>query len=206
MVINNMINRINIIKLKINNLGSNYYYTKCDHQSKLFDKTITILLVGNAFLRKGTHYLIESMKYLKSDKLRLVIRGDVPSSYLSKINDNRISVIGNITDRELKILYTKARIFCLPSIDEGFGMVALEALAYGLPVVLTDNCGVSDVMNNKVSIKVGIKNPKEIALAIEELLDWGADDYQRFDIERRRIIESNSWNHTALRMISDSYL
>jgi glycosyltransferase involved in cell wall biosynthesis len=58
---------------------------------------------------------------------------------MSKIQDNpNIEYVGYVTDSELADLYRRAKVFALPSFQEGVGMVALEAAVNGCEIVLTE--------------------------------------------------------------------
>src|SRR5262249_48614409 len=103
-------------KLRLNSLG-------CTGRMKVpFARprdAIRILMVGNNFLRKGTHYLIEAFRLMQDERARLKIRGDVPIEYAQRIHDPRIEILGAVTKSQLDSLYRWANVFCLPSIDEG---------------------------------------------------------------------------------------
>jgi glycosyltransferase involved in cell wall biosynthesis len=188
-----------IKKLIISNLGNNYAY----HNRKIKDKKVLrILMVGNTFLRKGTHYLIESLKYIDHPNIELWIRGSVPIEYRKNIKDKRVKIIDTIPFEQLQSLYMNADVYVQSSIDEGFGMTVLEALSYGLPIVYTDNVGAGDTLNSKVGIKVPIRNSELLAVAIMKapsLVD------SNFDDERLAILNRFSWNRCALDLINSGY-
>jgi glycosyltransferase involved in cell wall biosynthesis len=160
-------------------------------------------MVGNDFLRKGTHYLIEAFRLIKEPNARLKIRGSVPRDYARRIQDPRIEVIGPVTKSRLDSLYRWANVFCLPSIDEGFGLATLEALAYGLPLVVTDNVGSADVLDPAVTCVVPIRD----ARAIEEGIRWASelDSDIVWDVARK-VLKDNSWALSAKRQLRDVYL
>lgn len=159
-------------------------------------------MVGNSFLRKGTHYLVEAMKFIESRDARLFIRGDVPPAYRRRINDPRIQILGPLWPAQLRELYANSDVFVQPSIDEGFGMTVLEALSYGLPLVATENVGCCDLLSDRVSVKVPIRSSEAIAEAIPRALALVGS---AFDAERRRILATNSWRGTAERLLSYGY-
>ena len=105
-----------------------------------------ILHVGAIQKRKNLIRLIDAFEALPSVHWRLVLAG-APSGWqseqtLARINSSparaRIEVTGYVTDVALEALYRRARIFAFPSLDEGFGIPVIEAMARGLPV-LTSN-------------------------------------------------------------------
>lgn len=188
-----------IKKVRINPLGSNYEFQNINREQR---EPLKILVVGNQFLRKGTHYLIEALKYIPDKNAELWIRGEVPHEYRLKIKDERVKIIPPLTKAELNKLYRKANVFCLPSIDEGFGMVALEALAYGLPLVVTENVGAKDILNKDVCHVVPIRNPKALADGIT----WAREQsHTQIDEAAKQILAKNKWDASAKRQLTEVY-
>jgi glycosyltransferase involved in cell wall biosynthesis len=185
-------------KVRINPLGSNVAYL--DRTVK--KPSLRVLMVGNDFLRKGTHYLVEAFKLIRDPRAELWIRGDVPESYQRRINDPRITVMPPVLPNRLKDLYQAADVFVQPSIDEGFGMTVLEALGYGLPLVVTSNVGARELLSEQVAVTVPIRDPTAIAHAIERAIHLPGP---AFDGARRTIIEQNSWDICVRRMINTVY-
>jgi glycosyltransferase involved in cell wall biosynthesis len=96
--------------------------------------------------------------------------------------DKLVKFVGKITDEELPYYYNLADLFVLPSINQGeaFGMVLLEAMASGVPVVATDLPGVRTVAQD-AGVVVKPNNPSELATAIlgffsdkDVISDWQA--------------------------------
>jgi glycosyltransferase involved in cell wall biosynthesis len=159
-------------------------------------------MVGNNFLRKGTYYLVEAFKLIDDPQAELWIRGDVPTSYRKRIQDPRVTIIPPVLPNRLKKIFQAADVFVQPSIDEGFGMTVLEALGYGLPVVVTDHVGASDLLSPQVAITVPVRSPEATAAAIEAA---GRLPGSQFDAARKSIIDKNSWAACAQRMIDSVY-
>ena len=57
--------------------------------------------------------------------------------------------------KDVEDFYMKCDLFCLPSVDDGFGLAALEAMASGVPVIVTENVGASEMVENNVNGFVG---------------------------------------------------
>lgn len=188
-----------VAKVRVNTLGSNYRYVE---RARVPDGKFRVLMVGNDFLRKGSHYLIEAFRLLDMPDGELVIRGHVPAAYRSRLRDPRVRIVGELPADRLRGLYAQADVFVQPSIDEGFGMTVLEALAYGLPVVVTENVGCRDLLNDKVSRTVPIRDPEALAHAILAARQLSGGD---FDRERKAILERNSWRACAERMLNTVY-
>jgi glycosyltransferase involved in cell wall biosynthesis len=185
-------------KVRINPLGGNVKYLERPSKAPGFK----ILLVGNNFLRKGTHYLVEALKLIQDPRAELWIRGEVPDSYRKRIHDSRVTIIPPVMPNRLKELYQTADVFVQSSIDEGFGMTVFEALGYGLPLVVTENVGAKDLLSPEVAITVPIRDPSAIARAIEAARHLPGPS---FDAARKAILEKNTWSACAQRMIDRVY-
>lgn len=116
--------------------------------AKLKDGKINILFVGRLDKRKGIKYLLEAFKILSERvKTRLMIVGDGPQkkeakSYVRKNKLKNVVFLGKVSSENLPSYYATADIFCSPATHgESFGVVLLEAMASGLPVVAFDNPG-----------------------------------------------------------------
>jgi glycosyltransferase involved in cell wall biosynthesis len=114
----------------------------------------TVLTVGAIQKRKNMVRLVRAFEALEPKcGWRLVIAGS-PSGYgsgevLERIERsparNRIDVLGYVTAAELERLYLTAMIFAFPSMDEGFGMPVLEAMAAGTPVLASNRSALPEV-------------------------------------------------------------
>lgn len=100
----------------------------------------TIFFVGRHEERKGLDVLLRAFDGLAADA-RLWVAGDGPDSETlrARFTDERIEWLGRLTDDEVAARMAGADIFCAPSIGgESFGIVLLEAMAAGTPVVASD--------------------------------------------------------------------
>ncbi|MEK7814234.1 MAG: glycosyltransferase [Candidatus Desantisbacteria bacterium] len=145
-----------------------------------------ILFAGRLIYYKGIQYLVDAMKNIDA---RLLIVGDGPLKKelidSAKRNDilSKIVFTGKVSEEDLLRLYHFCDLFVLPSIEktEAFGLVQLEAMACGKPVVSTDlNTGVSYVNRNGYSgYTVRTKDPLALEYAINKLL---SDDPLRIQL------------------------
>ena len=109
-----------------------------------------LLAVGRLTPEKGLEYLVEAANRL-SQVQQVVIAGasDHDSAYrelLERLDVNKkVIFTGFTTGEDLRQLYSHARCFVLPSVNEGFPMVMLEAMAYGLPILCSDIPGTRQV-------------------------------------------------------------
>lgn len=188
-------------KVRINPLGANLTLRPLRRK----DGPLKILCVGNNFLRKGIHYLIQAFSMIEDEDAQLILRADVPKAYRSRITDERVTIVPPVPYARLEALFEEATLFCLPSIDEGFGMVALEALSHGLPLIVTENCGVADLLGPEVAECVPVREPDAIHAAIQGIRAWTEESYRRFDQHRAEVIAENTWTACARRMFKDVY-
>ena len=144
-----------------------------------------LLFVGRLAEKKGVTYLIAAMKAVVKafPNSKLVVVGDGPekSALLQQSRQlglsSSIIFAGNIPNTDLPSFYKASDVFVLPSIvdssgdTEGLGVVLLEAIAAGTPVVASDVGGIPDiVIKNKTGLLVEQKNPAALAAAIVLLL------------------------------------
>lgn len=113
-------------------------------------KPIKLLWVGQLAYRKGAHYLFEALGTFSSDRvqLSLVTKSRVPDELLRMLPKN-VTVFHSVNDSELRKMYLEHHLFVLPSLAEGFGLVYLEALSMGLPILATHNTGAADIIQDQ---------------------------------------------------------
>lgn len=135
-------------------------------------KTPIILFVGNLVEQKGVKYLIESKKFIKYN-CEIVIVGDGPLKTelkaVAKSEGLKNIKFVDARDDVHKIL-PEADVLVLPSISESFGIVLLEAMAAGVPVVATNVGGIPEIIADDVGILVEPKNAMAIGDAINRIL------------------------------------
>lgn len=108
-----------------------------------------------------------------------------------------IDVLGYVTQTELEVLYRRARIFAFPSLDEGFGMPVLDAMANSVPVITSRRSALPEVAGD-AALLVNPEDPEEIAAALVRLASDEAlcDDLARRGRERAVLF---SWESALAR-------
>jgi glycosyltransferase involved in cell wall biosynthesis len=141
-----------------------------------------LLFVGRVTAIKGLTVLLESLRHVKTP-CHLVIVGPADStSYSQKLmkiieeenkrGTHKIECLGNLENTDTVAWYRKASIFILPSFEEAFPVVLLEALSCGTPVIATNVGGVPEVVqNHENGLMVPPNNPLKLAESIQWLLD-----------------------------------
>lgn len=112
------------------------------------DDRIRVVSVGTVGVRKGSAMLIEACAEL-DDRVELTLVGPVEPDFgavLSWLPTDAVVMAGPLSRDSVHQAYADADIFCLPSVEEGFGMAVLEAMAAALPIVISDQVGAADVV------------------------------------------------------------
>ena len=174
-----------------------------------FEAEYLILSVGRLVEKKGVKYLIMAMKDVIKEfpNAKLIICGAGPEeenleNLTKKLNlKENVIFVGYIKNSDLPKYYTSSDIFILPSIKvkggdtEGLGVVLLEAMACGTPVIGSNTGGITDIIKHGESgFLVKPKDPEDIAEKIIVLLS-NKELQQKFSEEGLKIVrERFSWN------------
>ena len=157
---------------------------------------------------KGLDYLIEGMRQLGNKfPFRLLIVGgsleDLSEldELISNIKESdltdRVDIVGSVSQEQLVYYYNSCDIFVMPSLHESFGLAALEAMACGIPVVVSDVGGLKTfVTDNESGFLVAPANANEIAVRIALLLE---NDSLRNQMGEKAQIQAGSrtWEITS---------
>jgi glycosyltransferase involved in cell wall biosynthesis len=176
-------NKIIVIPNGINLNEFDNAYTKEECREKLelpYDKTI-LLFLGYLSPHKGPDVLIRALQKIVidvPDVLLVIVGTGVMQDKLKALSrklgvEKNVRFEGFIGDIHLKTLYYKAAdIFCVPSLSEIFGIVNLEAMACGIPIVASKVDGIPDVVKNgENGLLVRSKDSKALADAIIYLIE-----------------------------------
>ncbi len=171
----------------------------------------TVLYVGRMVREKGVHTLIEGFEAVlrthNGVRLILVGEGPVKEALIHEVQRrgiaDHVQFTGYVDQQTLIGLYKTSDIFVLPSHYEPFGMAVLEAMASGLPVVVSDAGGLSEIVEDHITgLKVQPGNAQSLAEAISLLLDNGALANLLTRNAQRLIREKYDWNLVAEKTIA----
>jgi glycosyltransferase involved in cell wall biosynthesis len=119
---------------------------------------LELLFVGNLSPIKGLDRLLESVSRLPPAMWRLTVAGSLTadSKHVQRIRDlisrwgleAQVRLLGAVDGGELRAGYTAAHVFVMPFAHEGFGIAALEAMAFGLPVIGSVDGGVGEFVRH----------------------------------------------------------
>ncbi len=164
-----------------------------------------VLYVGGHEPRKNLAGLFDAMQAYWNEydeRLLLHLTGDSSTlddaarrAFTRMSSRNRVVFLGNITDQELARQYTSAAALVTLSLDEGFGLPVLEAMAHGCPVVAANRAALPEVVGS-AGILVNLASPRDIVAGIRRAV-VPSDD--RSDLVTRGYTraEQFSWRRTA---------
>ncbi len=164
-----------------------------------------VLFVGNSEDRnKGVRYLLRALQRLRSEipfHLRIVhhpgSRG-APRLVQELGLHGRVTFLEQLSTEELVREYNSAQLLVSPSLYEGFGLPAAEALACGTPVIATSAGALPEIVEDGVSgVIVPPGDSASLAKAIAKLIDEPEHCIEMGEAGARRVRERFSWRRTA---------
>lgn len=125
--------------------GSNFHTVK--DKNFVNDGPLKVIYVGNVTEMKGISYLLEASKKIGKGKIEVTIVGayNKNDDHFSDYK-NYVTFTGQVVHKEVEKLLKKSDVFIFPSLGDSFGLAVLEALACGLPCIVSDNTGAKDVI------------------------------------------------------------
>jgi 1,4-alpha-glucan branching enzyme len=165
-----------------------------------------VLFVGRLVYEKGIHVLINAVqKVVQKVNAKFVIVGNgYMKEQLSGLVKgmglaHKVVFTGFVDDDTLRKLQVCANVSVVPSLFEPFGIVALEAMAAGSPLVVADTGGLSEIVEHDVSgVKVYVNNPDSLAWGITRVLtNDGYENWLRTNAYKR-VQERYDWDKIAL--------
>jgi glycosyltransferase involved in cell wall biosynthesis len=153
----------------------------------------TVLFVGRMYRRKRLEVLLRAASLVPDLELRIVGNGPCATAWRRLSQrlrlEKTVTWLGDVSRAQLAAEYKRCHAFCLPSVQEGFGIVLLEAMAAAKPVVGSRSAAIPEVVPHAVLVEP--ENPESLAAALEQLRDsndirtalgrQGAEWVSRFD-------------------------
>jgi glycosyltransferase involved in cell wall biosynthesis len=170
-------------------------------------ENFTILCASRLSRRKGFNYVIEAFAKIikKYPATKLIIAGGEGNAeeelraQVKKLNlDDRVNFTGFITpNTEFIKYYNASDVFVLPSLNEGMSNNMLEALASGMPIIMTPTGGADELIKEGINgYIVKFKDSNDISEKIEKLIKE-PDLVKKMALESRKIAENFSWKKVA---------
>lgn len=158
-----------------------------------------ILFVGSIQPRKNLEGLMRAWSRINDEfkDIWLVVAGESGRVFRSVkfFGDERIRFLNYVSDEDLPGLYANAELFVLPSFDEGFGLPALEAMACGTPVIVSDGGALPETVG-EAGLIFGLEEPDTLAQSMEKCL---SDKNLRMSLVKKGLERARnfSWQNTA---------
>jgi len=169
-----------------------------------------ILYAGRLTKAKGADLLIEALEFISSGigEVEALFAGEGPLNKELKtkaavLDSNKtVTLLGRLTHQRLLELYKEVDLVVVPSRwHEPFGRVCLEAMASGVPAVVTNKGALPELVEDKVTGRIVESNPKAIAAAIGDIL-CNNHFYENLHLRRsefeKRFSENVTGQHVAI--------
>ncbi len=171
------------------------------------DGPLRLLCVGRLIERKGQHHLIEAVKQLTDEgfevTLDLVGMGDSQSAYQAQAQrlgvTDRVRFVGYVPKDEIAAYYASTHVFVLPSYNEGMSVATLEAMATGLPIVITRTGGTAELVEEGAN---GLTFNRQDLNTLKSHLRRLAGDHslaRQMGMASRRRAERFTWDMVVIR-------
>lgn len=205
------VSKTHVIPIGLDEKEMNYKTEDVEAIRKEYDGKKIVLCIGRLTMYKGHHYLIEAANHLPEDTVVLIggvgeLEAELKEQVRQQRLENKVFFIGRIPQEKIYAYYKAADVFCIPSTSraEAFGVVLLEALAMGTPIVTCNiqGSGVPWVnQDGETGFNVEPKNSKELAEKLNLLL---SDDDLRVSMSEK--CHKRFMDHFALdKMVEGTY-
>ncbi|HWQ53421.1 MAG TPA: glycosyltransferase family 1 protein [Bryobacteraceae bacterium] len=163
-----------------------------------------ILYVGNFRPHKNLHRLLRAFQGLDCPELRLLLTGNPTPPILARVQQlgllSRTEFLGTLSDNDLSSVYRGALFLVLPSLIEGFGLPALEAMACGTPVIVSNRTALPEIAGG-AALLVDPLDVCDIRQAMERMLSDSELRTTKRSAGTRRAVHY-SWDQVAARVHS----
>jgi glycosyltransferase involved in cell wall biosynthesis len=197
---NSVISDYGVDPTRVVAIGGGVNFDPLPELSKDARSSREILWVGLDFERKGGDLLMQAFRRVRSvvPDARLVLVGASPQQ-----SEPGVDIRGEVRDRdELAQLYRRATLFCLPARHEPYGLVVQEAMAFGLPCIVSDVGELGTIVTDGVTgIVMQDCSPTKIADAIISLMASPDGAQKLGDAGRVKVESSLTWEAVASRML-----
>ena len=160
-----------------------------------------IMYIGRISPIKNLEQLVLAYKYAALDNARLALIGPtLEPEYAARLHsliaeqglEEKVLMLGPLYDQDKLLALASADLFVLPSISESYGNAAAEAVAAGIPVLVTDGCGIASAIDRRAGLAVEMS----VEALAEGLRILTTDDTARVQLTRDRdkVLKELSWD------------
>ncbi|MCB0746311.1 MAG: glycosyltransferase family 4 protein [Ignavibacteriae bacterium] len=160
------------------------------------NRPLRILYAGKVTQGKGIKYALEAVKNLNSKDIELHIIGNVDGSVEAFNKFSKYYIYhGKVHQLELFQKYTEYDVLLFPSLSEGFGLVALEAMGAGVPVIATPNTNAFELLDHeKNGFVIPIRDIDAISQSLITIRNMDDIAYQQLSINARERAVNYTWD------------
>jgi len=163
-------------KIVINPYGVNWDQF-ADVRRSSTGRPFRFLFAGSVIARKGVPVLLDAWRKIQPCRAELWIAGSIGTRERRLIPDlPGLRLLGQVQHKSMPWVYANCDVFILPSLFEGFGLVILEAMAAGMPVITTPHTGaIEAIINDKLGKVIPIAQVDPLAETMKEYLSVRPD-------------------------------
>lgn len=172
------------------------------------DDVFRVIQVGAVNLRKGVVTALSAFADFKAADAQMwfvggTLEGSEIETVAEKFLSPRVQFIKPVPQLELNDFYQQSSVFVLASLEDGFGMVVAQAMACGLPVIVTENVGARDLVQDGINgFVVPVGAPEVIADRLRYLYEQ-PERRREMGVNARQTVESGyAWTDYGLRLVS----
>lgn len=170
------------------------------HKQKL------VIFFGRITMQKGPEYFVEAARIIaaRNPDVKFVMAGsgDLQHPLMERVAayglGNRFHFTGFLNKQKLNELLAMADIYCMPSVSEPFGLSAVEAVQYGIPVIMSKTSGAGEVLSG--ALKLDFWDVEKLASDIEATL-YDESLRNRIVEQCAQDLEEISWEKTARKVL-----
>ena len=163
-----------------------------NYQEHNYDKTkLQLLFVGRFAYNKGINVLMEGVRQLNNEgyqnrlQFNIVGKGPLYEQYIREYKFPNVNFIGFADDERLKQLYLENDLFVFPTLFEGMPTVVLEAMAAGMPILVSDTGATSELVNRENGFLIEKNNVRSLKCGIQQFF--------QLNPEERKTLSKNSY-------------
>ncbi|WP_072682725.1 glycosyltransferase [Arcobacter sp. LA11] len=156
--------------ININSFDKSFKDDSLWNEFKIDKNSFKVLYVGRISVEKNVDKLIKYWKKFFSSNMQLVLVGDCELEVdMEELKNFNINFLGRQKGIDLSKIYASSDCFIFPSTTDTLGQVVMEAMASGLPVIVTNKGGPKTFVNEEMGYVLDINSIEEVSKAIEEL-------------------------------------
>jgi glycosyltransferase involved in cell wall biosynthesis len=187
-------NGIDKKKIRVVNLGFNAAKFTCKEiYNTDIQKSLKLIFAGTITRRKGIHLVLEAVKQLGNVELNIVGPMAGGKEFMDKYKGH-YTYFPFLHHDELAKKFRKADLFVFPSYLDSWGMVVLEAMACGIPVIITENTGSKDVVRQGGGKIIPVDNLEALKSAIQ----YYNENRSKLEEDGRKaceVVQNYTWEH-----------